>query len=394
MKVISLFSGIGGLDLGFSRRGFQILLGIEINKYAVESLRLNFSETLFIHRDIREVDLEEVDSLLYNHFRFTLSDIDVILGGPPCQAFSTGGRRLGISDTRKDKGGDLVYHYMEFIKQIRPAIFVFENVKGLLSSSIKKMPFYERISKYKKKEDIPYEYRPGSLFEKILNDFSRLGYTLMYKVLNAADYGVPQKRERVFIVGIRNDIDASFSFPDPTHADLNLVSKDIHDRKPWLTLRDSIYDLKDVKNLEFVEFPPSWGKYMALIPPGGCWIDLPEELQQEVLKGAFDTPDDPLKFKKRGGRRGFLRRLSWNKPSPTLLTSPVMKGSVLAHPEKNRPLSVEEYKRIQTFPDDWKVLGSVRTKYKLLGEAVPVKLSEAIAEQVKNFLRSKASIIT
>jgi len=390
MKALSLFSGIGGLDLGFLNNGFQILLGIEINKYAIDSLRHNFPETLFLHEDIRKVNLEDLDNLVYKHFKYSISDIDVILGGPPCQAFSTGGRRLGISDNRKDKGGDLVYHYMEFIRQIKPSIFIFENVKGLLSSSIKKMSFYERVSKYKRKEDVPYEYRPGSLFEKILNDFSNLGYNLFYEVLNAANFGVPQKRERVFIVGIRKDINTTFSFPSPTHINPDLCNKE-NFRKPWLTLRDSIYDLKDIETLEFVNFPPSWGKYMALIPPGGCWVDLPIELQKEALKGAFDTPDDPLKFGKRGGRRGFLRRLSWDKPSPTLLTSPVMKGSVLAHPEKNRPLSVEEYKRIQTFPDSWQVVGSTRIKYKLLGEAVPVKLAEAIAKQVRVFLESKTT---
>jgi DNA (cytosine-5)-methyltransferase 1 len=392
MKAISLFSGIGGLDIGFRREGFDIVLGIDIDKYAVESSKLNFPQTEFWLKDLREISYEELKKFL-NSKNLDFEHIDVIIGGPPCQSFSTGGKRLGPNDKRKTKGGDLIYEFLRIVDIVKPPIFVFENVKGLVSTALKHISFYERIELERRKKDLPFEYKRGSFFIKLLEDIKQIGYKPYFKILNAADYGAPQKRERLFIVGIRNDLDVVFKFPSPTHGNPEKYKKEIEAGllKPWVTLKEAIGDLVS-ENHEFLKYPPSWGKYMKYIPEGGCWIDLPVHMQKEVLKGAYDDPNDPKKYGKKGGRRGFLRRLAWNKPAPTLLTSPVMKGSVLGHPSDNRPLSIREYMRLQGFPDDFKLVGSTRVKYKLLGEAVPVPLSTAIAKAVKKTLKNIYSL--
>jgi DNA (cytosine-5)-methyltransferase 1 len=383
MKIISLFCGIGGLDLGFRKEGFDIVLGIDIDRYAIKSSQLNFPDTFFLQKDLREISENEMQEILKKQ-GVKIDDIDVIIGGPPCQAFSTSGKRLGINDKRKNKGGDLIYEFLRIVKFVKPPIFVMENVKGLLSTALKHISFYERIELEKRGVELPFEYKRGSFFLKLLEDIKSIGYKPYYKVLNAADFGSPQKRERLFIVGIREDIEKEFEFPQPLYGDPTKYKEEIEKGKlkPWKTLKEVIGDMYNVQH-EYINFPKSWGKYMAFIPEGGCWINLPLELQKEILKGAFDDPSDPKTFGKKGGRRGFLRRLSWDKPSPTLLTSPVMKASVLGHPSENRPLSVQEYLRIQGFPDDFKLVGSTRVKYKLIGEAVPVPLARAIARQIK-----------
>ncbi|MEO1922893.1 MAG: DNA cytosine methyltransferase [Nautiliaceae bacterium] len=388
MNVISLFCGIGGLDIGFREEGFNIILGIDIDKYAIETSKLNYPETEFWLKDLREVEYEDLKNFLELK-GLSFKDIDVIIGGPPCQSFSTGGKRLGPNDKRKTKGGDLIYEFLRIVNIVNPPIFVLENVKGLLSTALQHISFYKRLELEKQRIELPFEYQKGSFFKKLLSDIEAIGYKPFFKVLNAADYGSPQKRERLFIVGVRKDINVEFKFPSPTHGNPEKYKKEISAGllEPWVTLKDAIADLKNQQH-EFLNFPPSWGKYMQYIPEGGCWINLPSHLQKEVLKGAYDDPNDPEKYGKKGGRRGFLRRLAWDKPSPTLLTSPVMKGSVLGHPDENRPLSVQEYIRLQGFPQDFKIVGSTRIKYKLLGEAVPIPLSKAIAKAVKNTLKT------
>jgi len=379
LTVIDLFCGAGGLSEGFRQAGFEIISGIDIDKWACLTFAYNFGNKnqtenigfekalellrkdefdIVKMRDIRKVEPSEIRKL-------TNKKIDVVVGGPPCQAFSTAGKRQSINDNRKRLGGDLVFKFIEILNEIKPRFFVFENVSGLKSAAIKHMSFYKRT----KTKDIKDENKLGSAFNIIFGKFQETNYEIDWGLLNSADFGVPQKRKRLFIIGSKNKV--NIKLPNPIYASPN--SKEVKEgtKKPWLTLRDAIYKLRGIDH-EFIDLP-SWGKYLKLIPPGGSWINLPENLQKEAMKGAYFS---------QGGRRGFFRRLDWNKPAPTLLTSPIMKATCLAHPEENRPLSVQEYLVLQNFPIEWKLFGGTTTKYRLIGESVPVNLSKEIGKAI------------
>lgn len=370
-SVVSLFSGVMGLDLGFENEKFKIKLALDINNHAVNTIKLNRPNIPVIHKSIFDVKTETILSKA----GLQVGEADVITGGPPCQPFSTAGKRLSI----EEKEGKLVFQFIRVIKEAQPKFFIFENVAGLLSAACKHISFYKRIKK--KKDELKPEERLGSAFELILEEFNSIEnddgnkYGINYDILNSADYGVPQKRRRLIMIGSRNG--EKIPMPKKTHGkskDLDVISGQ---KKPWVTLKEGLKDLND-RDQEYLPFP-KWGKYMKYIPEGGCWRDLPKDLHEEALLGAYD----PTGKGNKGGRTGFYRRLSWDKPSPTLLTSPNFKGSVLRHPNEHRPLSIAEYARIQGFPDDWKFVDGIAKKYRLIGEAVPVPLSQAIAKQIK-----------
>lgn len=369
--LVSLFTGAMGLDLGFEFEGFEIRVVLDNNPDVVETIKRNRPQIPIIPRSIVDVKTGEI----LEKARLKVEEATVVAGGPPCQPFSTAGKRMSI----EEKKGQLVFEFIRVIREARPRFFVFENVAGLLSAAIKHMSFYERVEK--SEEEIPKEQRLGSAFEVILEDFKKTGYAINWDVVNSADYGVPQKRKRLVMIGSRDG--RKIPLPTPTHGSPKSPDVLFGFKKPWMTLREALKDLNDPQP-EFLPFP-SWGKYMKYIPEGGYWRDLPVELQSEALGGAYD----PTGSKNKGGRTGFYRRLSWNKPAPTLLTSPVFKGSVLAHPTENRPLSVREYARIQGFPDNWAFIDHIAAKYRLVGEAVPIPLSRAIAVQIKNELSSR-----
>lgn len=365
--VISLFTGAMGFDLGFEAEGFETCVANDINKYAVATIKKNRPHTPVIDRDIRDVSTDEI----LEKAGLRVGEATVVIGGPPCQPFSTAGRRLSIQDPQ----GSLFLHFVRITEEAQPEFFVMENVKGLVSAAIRHVGFYERINN---KHTLAPEERLGSAFDFVLKRLKQTGYSLNWDVLNAADYGVPQKRERLIIMGAREN--PPVPLPERTHVPRPTMTTEGKILKPWLTLRDALHGLKD-PSPELLPLP-RWGKYLKYVPPGGCWINIPKKLQKSAMGGAYDSGGD-YKASKRGGRRGFYRRLSWDKPAPTLVTSPVMKGSCLCHPDGNRPLSIREYARIQQFPDDWEFVGSTAAKYKQIGEAVPVGLARAISKMVK-----------
>ena len=187
-------------------------------------------------------------------------------------------------------------------------------------------------------------------------------------LLNSADYGVPQKRIRFVLLGAREG--PAIELPKPTHGAPDSKAVRAGARKPWATLRDALKGL-DSDGDEYVSFPEKWGQYLHLVPEGGCWRNLPEHLHAVVLGGAYDDGTDPLTAGMKGGRTGYLRRLSWDKPAPTLVDRPTNKANCLCHPDKTRPLSVKEYARIQGFSDDWIFSGSLSQRYRLIGQATP-----------------------
>lgn len=342
---LSFFSGAMGLDIGMKNGGIDALLACEFNKACRMTIAKNKPEIGLIG-DITDFTAEEILKMAKIPEG---RKVDVIFGGPPCQAFSTAGNRKAFDDER----GNIFLKYLSIISEIKPTYVVIENVRGLLST-----PF-----KYK---DIEEPIKGGAMMI-ILDKLKEIGYTVSFNLYNAAYFGAPQIRERVVIIGKLGG--GKVSYLQPTHNE-----EGTDGLKAWRTLRDA-FDDNLPKNVEhhFIEFPEKRLKYYRILKEGQYWKDLPLDLQKEALGKSFYLG---------GGKTGFLRRLSYSRPSPTLVTNPTMPATDLAHPTEDRPLSVEEYKSIQEFPESWKVCGGILDQYKQIGNAVPVKLGEAIAKTI------------
>lgn len=373
--VISLFTCGMGMDLGFEKARYNTVYTNDIAKFACNTIRENRKKIPCDEGDISEISSKDI----LRKSKAKKGEIDVVIGGPPCQSFSTAGMRKGL----KDKRGMALLEFIRVIKDVEPKFFVFENVPGLESMAKKHMSFYDRIVTDQKK--IHGDLKYGSVFKEILSEFRNIkGYKVEYEILNAADYGVPQKRKRLILIGSRvadpkiifTEIKKFEKFADPKKAEEL-------GKKPWKTLEDALDGLADIE-LECKKFP-KWGKYLEYVQPGGCWVDLPKRLKKKAMGNAADT-DDPKRKGKQGGRTGFFRRLSWDAPAPTLVTTPTQMGTCICHPDETRPLSVKEYARIQGFPDGWKFVGSTSQKYRMIGEAVPIEFAKIIAKTIAAFL--------
>lgn len=327
---IELFSGAGGLALGLERAGFEHIGLVDNYADACNTVKKNRPKWNVICDDIANVTTKNLQEL----FNLKPGELDVLSGGAPCQSFSYAGKRLGLEDTR----GTLFYHYAIFLKQLQPKMFLFENVKGLLT------------------------HDGGKTYKTILEVFKEAGYSVQYKVLNAWDYGVAQKRERLITIGIRNVLqdEIKFEFPQP------------HEYKP--VLRDI---LKDVPKSDGVLYGEKKQAIFELVPAGGYWRDIDPEIAKDYMKSCWNMG---------GGRTGILRRLSLDEPSLTVLTSPSQKQTERCHPLEARPMNVRENARCQSFPDDWGFCGKVMSQYKQIGNAVPVNLAYEIGKQLKQSL--------
>lgn len=324
---VELFAGGGGLALGMSLAGFHHVLLNEFDSSACKTLRTNRPDWNVVEGDVRHLD-----------FTPLRDKVDFLSGGFPCQAFSYAGKQGGFNDTR----GTLFFELARAVAEIRPKVFMGENVKGLIS------------------------HEDGRTFETICNVIRELGYTLVEpRVLKAIMYQVPQKRERLILIAIRNDIAerVHFHWPSP------------YERV--LTLRDALYRSvifdTDVPNSEGVRYPEKKYRVLELVPQGGDWRDLPDDVAREYMGGSWELG---------GGKTGMARRLSLDEPSLTLTCAPAQKQTERCHPLETRPLTVREYARIQTFPDYWDFQGTMSAKYKQIGNAVPVNLAWAIGRSL------------
>ena len=342
--VISLFSGAMGLDIGLEKAGLNVVIGQDFDASCVETMKANGHNVL--GGDIRAIMPED----LLAQTGLKIGEPFMICGGPPCQPFSTAGKRLGINDPR----GSLFMDFIRMIDYIRPRFFVMENVKGIMSAPLKHIPGAERD------ENDP-EQKLGTVLDVILSEFNKLGYKTVYGLLDAVNYGVPQFRERFVLIGSR-DFEDIF-LPIPTHFQMHQ-----NPAYRWKTVRSAIEDLENVAG-ECATLSEERKRYLQLVPEGGNWRDLPNEIIPDAMGGAY---------KSGGGKVGFYRRLSYSQPSPTITTSPAQKATMLCHPRKDRPLSVKEYARIQQFPEEWVFTGTTASKYKQIGNAVPVGLGIAI----------------
>jgi DNA (cytosine-5)-methyltransferase 1 len=357
LNCISLFSGAMGLDLGFEMAGFKILAAADNMPSAVATIRANRPELPVLADDVRKLTGDQLRQVA------GVVELDVLVGGPPCQSFSTAGKRLSVED---ELSGNLVFEFIRLLGELRPKAFVFENVKGILSASLKwrELPYNNNGKRI--------DELHGSAFRHITTAIKDLGYSVDFAELNAADYGVPQRRIRVFTMGFRDG--HTPLWPEPTHA----RQPDFF-RRPWEAIGSYISDLEN-ENGYCAKFSERKLKYLRRIPPGGNWRDLNADDQRESMGKAFHA---------KGGRSGYWRRLSMDEPAPTILTEPQNASTALCHPNADRPLSVRECARLQTFPDSWVFCGRGGDQYRLIGNAVPVRLAEQIGLHVRFALEGR-----
>jgi len=376
----SLFSGAGGLDIGLERAGFQTRVCVENDKYCQHTLKEN--QHRFSYPDLEVLGditkLEPSDLLELSGLK--QGEVDLVSGGPPCQAFSTAGHRGSVNDPR----GRMFLEFVRIVDKVRPRFFLMENVRGLKSAALKHRPLDKRGEDY---PAISEEEELGSLLKLgIIPAFEEIGYQIVWGVINALDYGAAQDRARLFIIGsVDNelpDLDAGLEgLVRPTHSRNGLAGM----IKPKV-LGQVIADLEDDPG-PCMGYSPNRAKVFQRIPEGKNWRyirdsdDFSQQELEDFMGGAYSST---------GGRVGFWRRLSYDKWSPTLTTSPVQKATGLCHPRQTRPLSVKEYARIQGFPDEWEFSGPIANQYKQIGNAVPAELGHAVGTALINLI-SKVS---
>jgi len=322
-RSIELFAGAGGMALGMEKAGLHHILLNDFDRYAAATLKKNRPEWNVVHGDVSQIDFTPFHG-----------EVDVLTGGFPCQAFSYAGKKRGLEDTR----GTLFYEFARALKETEPNVFLAENVKGLLN------------------------HDKGRTLETIVSVFEAMGYDVLEpKVLKAIHYHVPQKRERLFIVGIKKSYADRVKFSWPNASNRLYTVQD--------ALKKGVLFSSDVPPSAGQSYPPKKKEVLDLVPPGGYWRDLPLEIQKSYMMKSFYLG---------GGKTGIARRIAWDEPCLTLTCSPAQKQTERCHPEETRPFTVREYARIQTFPDEWYFEGSVTQQYKQIGNAVPVNLAYAL----------------
>lgn len=385
-KTISLFSGAMGLDIGMHQTGrFDLLACVEKVPAFCNTIRKNVADRgfgdapLVFEGDISSIDPADV----LRQVGLRPGELDVLVGGPPCQSFSTAGRR----GTTQDPRGTLLWQFLRYVEVMRPKFFVMENVRGLISAALIHRPIHLR-------KDLPLtpEEEPGSVVRLFARDLQALpgsAYHMDAFEVNSVNYGAPQIRERVLFIG--NRYNAQVDFPAPTHRSPVEVEQQAEEVQgslleqasfaPWRTLGDALAGLDD-KAPEVMDFSERKKSFLSLVPPGSNWRSLPIPVQQESMGKAWHA---------KGGRSGWWRRLSLDLPSPTLVTLPNHASTSLCHPTETRALSVREYARVQEFPDSWKFCGTLAEQYTQIGNAVPTRLGLVAGNVVAEALDSMKS---
>jgi DNA (cytosine-5)-methyltransferase 1 len=354
-EVWSFFTGAMGLDLGLEAAGLHPTLANEIDPSFCRTIRANRPDL-----DLIEGDISKLTGAMLRERRGVSGEVFLIAGGPPCQPFSSGGKRAALSDPR----GNLIYEYFRIIAEVGPRYFVLENVANLTTAALKHRPIADRPGKHwslkryagtSNKElngvqALTEDELSGSAIKQITRDATALGY-----------YGAPQHRLRFVMLGSRDRPPPQM--PDATHGASGL---------PFKTVRDAIWHLRGNPGAHS-SYTDGVRKYFELVPEGGNWRSLPTALQEEALGGSFQAG---------GGKTGFYRRLSWSRPAPTITGRANRKGSALCHPEAVRPISVLEAAAIQGFPPEWQFTGAMNTQYMQVGNAVPVQLGAAVGQAI------------
>lgn len=376
-----------GLDVGLEKSGrFEILACVEKEPSFCETIRKNqaagrLSPDLKIFcGDITHIEPNAV----LEACGLKPGELDLLVGGPPCQSYSTAGRRRTVQDPR----GTLLWQFLRYVEAMQPKFFLMENVRGLLSAALKHRP----IAKRPEKGGPPLEEdeQPGSvvrLFADDLQKFPHSAYHMDCFEVNAVNYGAPQLRERALFIG--NRYNAVVDFPDPTHGapvtkhdpEPSLFKETLNGLKPWRTLGDAIRKLDDAGEV-IMDFSPRKKRYLKNVPPGSNWRSLPVELQKESMGQAWFA---------KGGRSGWWRRLSYDLPCPTLVTMPNHASTALCHPTEVRALTLKEYALIQEFPEEWEFYGTPAQQYAQVGNAVPVRLGHVAGDVISRQLDELAA---
>ena len=367
LKTISLFSGAGGLDVGLDQTGgFEALACLEFEEQFCETLRLNRDQGRFGSPDTKiiQADLSTYDPFeLMDLLGLKPGELDVLVGGPPCQSFSTAGRRGTVEDPR----GQLIWDYLRFVDAFKPRYFLMENVRGLLSAAMKHRPIAERPDKGG--PPLTADEEPGSVVAAWVDDLHKIdagAYRVDSFEVNSVNYGAPQLRERVLFIGTREG--HLIDFPQPTHG----PTPEAPDRLPFTSLGDVLDGFHEDSPV-LMDFSPRKKGYLAQVPPGGNWRMLPDEVARESMGRAYFA---------KGGRSGWWRRLSWDLPCPTITTLPNHSSTSMCHPFELRVLSVGESARIQEFPDGWQFIGTPAQQMKQVGNAVPARLGKVAGEVI------------
>ena len=335
-KVLELFAGAGGLAVGLEKAGLKCIALNEIDKFACQTLRKNRPNWNVLEGDIKD----------FNFAKYK-DKVDIVTGGFPCQAFSYAGKKLGLADAR----GTLFYEFARVVKEVNPPICIGENVRGLLS------------------------HEGGKTIQGMTSILDEIGYNVVpVEVLKAIHYKVPQKRERLILVGIRKDINLKFEYPKP--------HKRVYHLQDALKKGD-LFDC-DVPESIGAKYPKYKKMVLDLVPQKGYWRDLPLEIQKKYMGGSFYLG---------GGKTGMARRIGWDEPCLTLTCSPAQKQTERCHPDETRPFTIREYARIQTFPDDWHFGGSISQQYKQIGNAVPVNLGQEVGYSIIKFLNNYYNLL-
>jgi DNA (cytosine-5)-methyltransferase 1 len=386
-RVVSLFSGAGGMDTGLERTGqFITVACVELEKPYCNTLRSNRDAGRLGTRDTRifEGDISELDPYkVMEACGLEPGELDLLAGGPPCQTFSTAGRRGTVQDTQ----GMLLWEFARFVAALKPKFFLMENVRGLLSAAIRHRPIKDRPDKGG--PPLEPEEKPGSVVDLWLSDLSQASegeYRVDCFEVNAVNYGAPQLRERVLFFG--NRLGHLVDFPAPTHGNaaeepangqVGLFSEE--ELLPFATLGDAL-DTVEEDDGEIMDFSPRKKGYLAQVPEGANWRALPEKVQVESMGRAWYA---------KGGRSGWWRRLSRDLPCPTVVTMPNHASSSMCHPTETRALTLKECAAVQEFPADWEFCGTTTQKYAQVGNAVPVRLAEVAGGVLATHLDLAAS---
>jgi DNA (cytosine-5)-methyltransferase 1 len=356
---VSLFSGAGGLDHGLEMAGWRPLAQIEMDGACARTLERR-NEIRDAAVPVYAKPIEEVDPrALREELELNAGELTLLAGGPPCQPFTTSGLRRALTDTRAASSFPA---YLRYVEEFEPAALLIENVDGMLSAALEHRPLARRGPDH---PPLELDERKGSFLRWLVTELVTMGYAVSWGVAEAADYGVPQLRQRAVLIGVRGDEPCFLPAPENGR----------HGLPEYRTIRDALRRVDEIGPVQ----PLSERKRRVydLIPPGGNWRSLPVELQKETMGAAFEA---------QGGKSGWWRRLEWDSPAPTILGMPDHSSTALVHPDESRCLSVNECAALQSFPPEIKFEGTSRSQYQQIGNAVPPGLARAIGAHILEFL--------